>query len=160
MEADKIEYADGHDDSRRQMFEIFFRRSKMSNQNIEIEIKNPFHGSSAEVDRAYLLVLPLMVLAHVDFAQAAGAIKFDHIQTGFNLTGAHILTCANPAISRVCSREPPGIVQPVTWRVTAWEQRQSPASISPPPHRATAAIAPQVGYRLHTAMPALHPARA
>jgi hypothetical protein len=33
-----------------------------------------------------------MALAHIDLAQAAGAIKFDHIQTGFNLTGAHILT--------------------------------------------------------------------
>lgn len=56
-----------------------------------IEIKRLFHILSSPKQIGLMLILPLMVLAHIDFAQAAGAIKFDHIQTGFNLTGAHIL---------------------------------------------------------------------
>ena len=40
-----------------------------------------------------LFVLPLLALTHFASAQttAPGTIKFDHIQTGFNLTGAHVL---------------------------------------------------------------------
>jgi len=94
METGRFEYAFGHHDSRKQTFEILFRSGKMSNQNKEIEVKNPFHvsGLPRRIGLMLMLILPLMVLAHVDLAQAAGAIKFDHIQTGFNLTGAHILT--------------------------------------------------------------------
>lgn len=58
----------------------------------KIETKSVFHILSSPKRIGLMLILPLMVLAHIDFAQAAGAIKFDHIQTGFNLTGAHILT--------------------------------------------------------------------
>ena len=58
----------------------------------KIDIKQLFHILSSPKRIGLMLILPLMVLAHIDFAQAAGAIKFDHIQTGFNLTGAHILT--------------------------------------------------------------------
>jgi hypothetical protein len=40
-----------------------------------------------------LLILPLLVLANYASAQTTvpTTIKFDHIQTGFNLTGAHVL---------------------------------------------------------------------
>lgn len=59
----------------------------------KIEIKQLFHILSSPKRTGLILILPLMVLAHIGFAQAAdsGSIKFDHIQTGFNLTGAHIL---------------------------------------------------------------------
>jgi hypothetical protein len=57
-----------------------------------IDIRQLFHILSSPKRIGQMLVLSLMVLAHTDLAQAAGAIKFDHIQTGFNLTGAHILT--------------------------------------------------------------------
>jgi len=131
----------------------FLGSSKMTRH--KIEIKQLFHILSSPKRIGLMLLLPLIVLAHVDFAQAAGSIKFDHIQTGYNLTGAHILTGANPAISRVCSKELPGIALPVTWRVTAWEQRESPPSMLLPLRRAKAAIAPRAGYRHHTAMPGL-----
>jgi len=66
----------------------FLRSSKMTKH--KIDIKQLFHILSSPKRIGLMLILPLMVLAHVDLAQAA--IKFDHIQTGFNLTGAHILT--------------------------------------------------------------------
>jgi len=39
-----------------------------------------------------LFILPLLAITHFAFAQtdAPGTIKFNHIQTGFNLTGAHV----------------------------------------------------------------------
>jgi hypothetical protein len=58
----------------------------------KIDIEQLFHILSSPKRIGLMLILPLLVLVHIDFAQAAGAIKFDHIQTGFNLTGAHILT--------------------------------------------------------------------
>lgn len=40
-----------------------------------------------------MFILPLLAAANIALAQTAGSgtIKFDHIQTGFNLTGAHLL---------------------------------------------------------------------
>ncbi len=60
----------------------------------KIAIKNLMHFLSSPGRLGIILILPLMMLTHTGFAQAAvsGPIKFDHIQTGFNLTGAHILT--------------------------------------------------------------------
>jgi len=57
------------------------------------DTKLPFHFFCFPRQLGYILVLPLMVLAIMGTARAAGSgpIKFDHIQTGFNLTGAHIL---------------------------------------------------------------------
>jgi hypothetical protein len=65
----------------------------MNNQNMEIEMKNLFYVFSLPKRIGLMFILPLMVLAHIGFAQAAdtGPVKFDHIRTGYNLTGAHIL---------------------------------------------------------------------
>jgi len=51
-----------------------------------------------------LLLLPLMATVHFAFAQApeSGAVKFDHIKTGFILTGAHTqVRCSNCHIQGV-----------------------------------------------------------
>ncbi len=39
-----------------------------------------------------LVILPILAITHFAFAQTTvpGTIKFNHIQTGFNLTGAHV----------------------------------------------------------------------
>jgi hypothetical protein len=66
----------------------FLKEQQMTRH--KIEIRQLFHILGSPKRTGLMLVLPLMILAHIDFAQAA--IKFDHIQTGYNLTGAHILT--------------------------------------------------------------------
>jgi len=61
---------------------------EMHNMNI----KQLFGVLSSPQQFGQSLILPLLFLAHIGFAQAAdpGTIKFDHIQTGFTLTGAHV----------------------------------------------------------------------
>lgn len=59
----------------------------------KIAIRHLLHILSSPKRLGIAFVLPLILLTDIGFAQAAvsGTIKFDHIQTGFNLTGAHIL---------------------------------------------------------------------
>jgi hypothetical protein len=61
--------------------------------NLPRETKLTFIGRHKPRWIGLLLILPLLVLANYASAQTTvpTTIKFDHIQTGFNLTGAHVL---------------------------------------------------------------------
>ena len=55
-------------------------------------IKHPLHALSVTQRIALMFVLPLLAISHFALAQttAPGASSFDHIKTGFYLSGAHV----------------------------------------------------------------------
>lgn len=64
----------------------------MNIQNGKIEIKHLVPVLKCSRWIGMMLLLPLMAAAHFALAQTTepSAAKFDHIKTGFNLTGAHV----------------------------------------------------------------------
>lgn len=59
---------------------------------LKIETRSLLHAWNSPRWIGLLFILPLLALTHYALAQTTvpGTIKFDHIQTGFNLTGAHV----------------------------------------------------------------------
>jgi hypothetical protein len=85
-------------------------RSSEMNKH-KIEIRHTFHASSPSQWVRMMFILPLLAVTHFALAQTldSGTVKFDHIQTGFNLTGAHILvrceTCHIQGVFRGTPRD-------------------------------------------------------
>ena len=69
----------------------FIGGSKMNNDRKEVGIEHMFHVLSSPRWITLMFVLPLLAVAHFALAQTTdpGTVKFDHVQTGFNLTGSH-----------------------------------------------------------------------
>lgn len=63
----------------------------MNDHDRKIEIKHLFLVLNSPRWIALLFILPLLAAAHFALAAPAqpGTVKFDHIKTGFNLTGTH-----------------------------------------------------------------------
>ncbi len=63
----------------------------MNNDRKEVGIEHMFHVLSSPRWITLMFVLPLLAVAHFALAQTtdSGTVKFDHVQTGFNLTGSH-----------------------------------------------------------------------
>jgi hypothetical protein len=68
-----------------------YRGSQMNNDRNEVGIEYMFHALSSPRWIAMMFILPLLAVAHFALAQTTGpgTTKFDHIKTGFNLTGPH-----------------------------------------------------------------------
>jgi hypothetical protein len=81
----------------------------MNNQNKKIETRNLLGVFSSPKWIALVFILPLLAVFHFASAQPPepGSVRFDHIRTGFNLTGAHILVrCETCHISGVFKGTP------------------------------------------------------
>lgn len=69
----------------------------MNNQNRKFEIKHLFHVLDSPRWIALMFILPLLAATYFALAQTtepqttgAGTAKFDHMKTGFSLSGAHV----------------------------------------------------------------------
>lgn len=69
------------------------RSSLMNKHDRKIEIGSLFGPFKVPIRAGLVFMLLWLTSAHFALAQTAdpGPVKFDHIQTGFNLTGAHVL---------------------------------------------------------------------